>query len=166
MLDHAGRKPNGRQRRVQGIVVRNGRDAAQQVLDAAVQQTTVARGIDHGPERGVGARAQADLRNPFPHVAKPRAMVERRETVELQVVVGVDQARQQSIAREIHDPVRRLRVAAHRRDPRFDHPHRGCSAIARRHPERRIDEGDSARRCVGHAACLLAWTTITSGVPC
>ena len=130
MRDDADRIACVGQRRVQRIVVGNGRDTAQQVLQAAVQQATVTSDFDHRPERAVGAQRASDIRDPFAgHSRTDASILDVREAVELQMVVGIDQPGQQSIACQVDDPVRGPRVASHGRDPRSDDTHRRRSVI-------------------------------------
>ena len=132
------------QRRVQRIMVSHGRDAAQEILQAPVQQATVTRDIDHRPERVVGAHARLDIGNPFPNIPVLTLILDVREAVELQMVVGIDQPGEQSIARQINDQVRGARIATHGRDSRSNHTHGRRSVIDGRRTDRRIDERECA----------------------
>src|SRR5262245_14100604 len=100
-----------------------------------------------------------DVVDPLADIAMRRSIAATRKVAELQVIVGVDQTRQQPGALEIDDAITAHRLAADTRDAITHHAQRALPAF-----ERGVDEAQPGR--VTHGTPRRARITSTSGVPC
>jgi hypothetical protein len=138
---------------VEGVVVGNRGDAAQQIFNAAEEQSFIASHGGAGGKLRVGPAPPVDFGDPI-----ARVLIELRcfmvgQTIELQVIVCVDEPRQQPIAVQINDRIRGRRFHIKSRDARSADAQTADTAVAKL----RVDESD---------VHLCARTTSTIGRPC
>ena len=86
------------QKRIKRIVMRNSGDPAEQILQAADQQTLIPCHGNLRLECRVGLPAQVDLRNPLARMAPVPCRLERLQCVEVEVIVRVDETGKQPVA--------------------------------------------------------------------
>ncbi len=72
----------------------DGGDAAEEIFHTAQQQALVQGNGERGFERRIVLPAMPDLRNPFAGIAPGTVPLQRRQGVELQVIVRVDETRE------------------------------------------------------------------------
>jgi hypothetical protein len=103
---------------VEGVVVGDRGDAAQQILNAAEEQSLITSRGGAGGKLRVGPAPPVDFRNPIAGVLIKLRCFVVGQTVELQVIVCVDEPRQQPIAPQINDRIRGRRFHIESRDAR------------------------------------------------
>ena len=110
------RKRRVQQKGIKRIVMRHRRHAAQQIFDRTEKQTLIARHRTTRNQFGVRPQTRCDIGDPVRAVVIALAIAKARKAIEMQVIVGVDQAGQNAIATQIDAQVARLRLRVHRDD--------------------------------------------------
>jgi hypothetical protein len=99
------------------IVMGDGGYAAQEILDGADRQSLIARDGDGGEKRRVRPPQCIDLGDPLARMSVMVGRLDRRQAVELQVIMRIDKSRQEAIAAQVHDQIAWPRVGMQFGDP-------------------------------------------------
>jgi hypothetical protein len=137
----------------------NRRHSTQQVLDPANQQSIVARLGNQSRELRIVAPTSVNLTDPVADMFVAVLGVERRQGIQLQMIVGVQEARQQAISPQVDPHVARNSGGVDTRDSRPNHAHRAHFSFS-------CIGQCQATRCRRHVTYRRARTISTIGKPC